>query len=418
MTTIRQHLVFVSVLLVTLLGCAGIALPYPILAPLFMDGSVNGLNSFMGLPAEILMGISLAVYPFGILIGASFIGALSDSLGRKKVLVWTLFISIIGYFISAYAIVTENFMLFVLSRFFTGLCEGNVSIARAIALDLGEIIDKTRAMSLISAATFLGWFVGPLAGGYLAVYGSEVAFEVGGIAIGLCMLLAMVAIKETHQVENDQSFMTLVKSHNSFHLLKIPVIFGMFVFQLCFTLGLNAFYEFYPVWLVTERDHLPKDIGHITATMTVFMTLASLFVVTKLKRVIGIKPALVGSLVVGSVLMGVLPLTNAVAMMSIFALTGVCIAIYNGLLPVFMSDIAKDVGNGALMGLITVIFCISNTVIALVGSFALQYGAAVPMYMGCFFVLLSAVLLVRYMLNLPAYLDASNDCEEKVQVVP
>ena len=408
MTTIRQHLVFISVLLVTLLGCAGIALPYPILAPLFMDGGVNGLNSFMGLPAEILLGIALAVYPFGILIGASFIGALSDSLGRKKVLVWTLFISIIGYFVSAYAIVTESFMLFALSRFFTGLCEGNVSIARAIALDLGETIDKTRAMSLIGAATFLGWFVGPLAGGYLAEYGSEVAFEAGGIAILVCMLLAMVAIKETHVVENDKPFMTLVKSHNSFHLLKIPLIFGMFIFQLCFTLGLNAFYEFYPVWLVTERDHAPKDIGHITAVMTVFMTLTSLFVVTKLKRVVGLKVALVGALVVCSILMGVLPFTTAMAMLAIFSLTGVCISIYNGLLPVFMSDIAPDVGNGALMGLITVTFCISNTIIALVGSFALQFGAAVPMYMGCAFVLLSAILLAQYMLKLPVYEKAGN----------
>ena len=408
MTTIRQHLVFISVLLVTLLGCAGIALPYPILAPLFMDGGVNGLNSFMGLPAEILLGIALAVYPFGILIGASFIGALSDSLGRKKVLVWTLFISIIGYFVSAYAIVTESFMLFALSRFFTGLCEGNVSIARAIALDLGKTIDKTRAMSLIGAATFLGWFVGPLAGGYLAEYGSEVAFEAGGIAILVCMLLAMVAIKETHVVENDKSFMTLVKSHNSFHLLKIPLVFGMFIFQLCFTLGLNAFYEFYPVWLVTERDHTPKDIGHITAVMTVFMTLTSLFVVTKLKRVVGLKVALVGALVVCSILMGILPFTTAMAMLAIFSLTGVCISIYNGLLPVFMSDIAPDVGNGALMGLITVTFCISNTIIALVGSFALQFGAAVPMYMGCAFVLLSAILLAQYMLKLPVYEKAGN----------
>ena len=418
MSTIRQHFVFVAVLLVTLLGCAGIALPYPILAPLFMDGGTNGLNSFMGLPAEILLGIALAVYPFGILIGSAFIGALSDSYGRKKVLVWTLFISIIGYFISAYAIIHESFILFIASRFFTGLCEGNVAIARAIALDLGETIDKTRAMSLISAATFLGWFVGPLAGGYLAVYGSEVAFEAGGIAIGVCMVLAMLAIKETNVVENDKSFFTLVKSHNSFHLLKHPILFGMFIFQLCFTLGLNAFYEFYPVWLVAERDFVAKDIGHITATLTVFMTLTSLFVVTGLKNKIGIKAALVGAMLTGSIFMGILPQTDALLMLIVFALTGVCISIYNGLLPVFISDTVKDVGNGALMGLITVTFCIANTVIALVGSYALQFGAAVPMYMGCVFVFLSAILLAKFMLDLPDSGRTTVEEEEKVQLAP
>ena len=331
---------------------------------------------------------------------------------------WTLFISIIGYLVSAYAIVNESFMLFIGARFFTGLCEGNVSIARAIALDLGETIDKTRAMSLISAATFLGWFLGPLAGGYLAHYGSEVAFEVGGMAIGLCMLMTIFAVKETHVVENNQSFMRLVKSHNSFYLLKHPVIFGIFIFQLCFTFGLNAFYEFYPVWLVTERDHLPKDIGHITATMTVFMTLTSLFLVTRLKHAVGIKVALVGSVAVASILMGILPQTSAWLMVVIFALTGICISIYNGLLPVFMSDSVKDVGNGALMGLITVTFCIANTVVALVGSIALQYGAAVPMYLGCGFVFLAAILLAKFMFNMETTGITCINEDEKVPLAP
>lgn len=396
----RDYFVFAAVLLVTLLGCAGIALPYPILAPLFMDGQVNGLNSFAGFSPELLLGVALAIYPLGILIGSSFIGALSDTFGRKKVLVWTLFISILGYLASAYAIVHENYLLFVASRLFTGLCEGNVSIARAIALDLGKTIDKTRAMSLVSAATFIGWLIGPLAGGYLAEYGSHVAFEAGAYAIAACMLLAIFAIRETHQVEQDsgekKGLLALMRANNSVYLLANPVIMGMFIFQLTFTLGLNAFYEFYPVWLVTDRDHTPADIGQVTAIMTVFMTLASIFVVTGLKRAIGIRGALILSLLGCAMAMALLPMANQWLMLAVFAFSGICISIYNGLLPVYMSDTHPEVGSGALMGLLTMIFCLSNTIMALIGSVLLIYGAELLIYVAGVLMFIAALLLMRY----------------------
>ena len=49
MALMKDYWVFGSVLLVALLSSAGNAMPYPILAPLFMDGQVNDLNSFMGI---------------------------------------------------------------------------------------------------------------------------------------------------------------------------------------------------------------------------------------------------------------------------------------------------------------------------------------------------------------------------------
>ena len=395
----KDYLVFGAVLLVTLLSCAGIALPYPILAPLFMDGVSNGLNSFMGYSPEWLLGVALAIYPLGIFIGGSFIGALSDVYGRKKVLIHTLLISIIGYLITAWAIVTESYLLFIAARFFTGLCEGNVSIARAIALDLGESIDKTRAMSLISASTFLGWLIGPLAGGYLAEYGPEVAFEAGAIAIVFCMLFVMLVVKETHKVETNESLLTLVKSHNSLHLLKIPGVRAIFYFQLMFTLGLNAFYEFYPVWLVVARDYTPGGIGETTAIMTITMTLTSLLLVTKLKRIFGMKSSLITGMLICVVAMGILPMTQDGMMITLFALTGIGIAIYNGLLPVYASEANPDVGNGSLMGLLTVTFCIANTIIALIGSQALKFGADVPLLLGSALVLVSSLMLARYLFS-------------------
>ena len=72
------------------------------------------------------------------------------------------------------------------------------------------------------------------------------------------------------------------------------------------------------------------------------------------------------------------------------------IAIYNGLLPVYASDIAKEVGNGALMGLLTVTFCIANAIIALIGSVVLKYSPQLPLFLGSALVFVATVLLVRF----------------------
>ena len=53
-----------TMMLVVLLSCAGIALPYPILAPLFLN-EVSSLTTFAGIPPKLLLGLILAIYPLG-----------------------------------------------------------------------------------------------------------------------------------------------------------------------------------------------------------------------------------------------------------------------------------------------------------------------------------------------------------------
>ncbi|MCL1127800.1 hypothetical protein [Shewanella surugensis] len=118
---------------------------------------------------------------------------------------------------------------------------------------------------------------------------------------------------------------------------------------------------------MTERDYLPSMIGETTAIMTLSMMLASVFMVTKLKRLFGIISTLITAMVLSVFFMGILPLFSGNLMIFIFGLTGIFITIYNGLLPVYAFELNKDVGNGALMGLLTVTFCIANAVIAIVG---------------------------------------------------
>ena len=274
-----------AVMLVSLLGTAGIALPYPVLAPFFLDGSSgNALTQYLGLPPKILFGILMAIYPLGLIFGSSVIGAISDIYGRKPVLTITLIAAAAGYALTGYAVVLENYPLFALARFLTGLCEGNIAVSRAIALELHPVIDRTRAISLLYATSYSGWLVGPLAGGYLMTLGMANVFFIAGFVTVLAMVLVLFAIApappERERSEPSHTVWRSMRENNSLCLMKVREIQPLLLYHFLYTLGLNTFYEFYPLWLVERFQFTSVQIGWSTVVITGSMILSSIYAVS------------------------------------------------------------------------------------------------------------------------------------------
>lgn len=348
-------------LLVTLISVAGIALPYPILAPLFAAGT-SPLTQFLNLPSELLLGIVLGVYPLGIIIGSSVIGAISDNYGRRKLLSLTLLGSALGYSLTAIAAVSENFLLFCISRLLTGLCEGNISIARAIAADLHPIIDKTRSFSLISSMGYGGYLLGPLAGGYLIMAGIDMVFWVAALACLICALISHILLPKSLDKRD-----TNAETGSSLSLLSQPDLRRFFLLYLFLTMGVNLYYEYYPLHLVREFGYLAVDISWATVFLTTCMILTSIFINPIIQRKLDHPHAgLLGIFLFGSAL-AALPFFTSQAYLITFALMGAGIAIYNGFLPAYLSHSYENRAQGKLMGMLVTIFCLGNLLAALVG---------------------------------------------------
>jgi len=361
-------MVLFTVMLVGLIGTIGIALPYPVLAPYFIDYPANELTHFLGIHPKILLGICLATYPLGMLIGSIYIGALSDGFGRKKVLMLSLLGSVIGYGLTAWAIYQESFVFFVFSRFLTGVCEGNIAIARAIAAELHPAIDRTRALSLVYAATYTGWLLGPVLGGFLMVYGVANVFILAGFGMLLSLILVLWSIKPD-QAEHldDTPFWQAIKENNSLTLLKHVDIRPIFWFYFLYSMGLNAFYDFYPVWFVDYFQAGGTTIAWATVCLTAVMILVSSLWVDKVQARYGeIKAMLTGGAVL-ALLLFVQPFQGWYATFVLFALVGGTIAMTNGMVPSYLSHQFGHLGQGKVMGLQTSTFCITNVIIAVVG---------------------------------------------------
>ncbi|MBP7579548.1 MAG: MFS transporter [Vogesella sp.] len=379
------------------MSTAGVAMPYPILAPIFVDAPADAFNHFAGLPPKLLLGISLAANPLGILLGSTFIGALSDRLGRRRVLLSTLTLTLLGYLLTAWSLDMRSYLLFVFARFLTGVTEGNVAVARAIVADLHPQLDRTRSFATLNAVLYMGWLVGPMIGGFTLPFGEPVPFLIGAFTLLPCLAILLWVLPETGEAKGLQgmSMLAAVREQHAFRLLrKDGVLAALFWMQLTFALGVNAFYEFYPLWLV-EYAHLGSSgIAWVTAGLCLIMALTSTLVG---KLGLGVDPlrrarqqaVLVGA---GLLLLAALP---AMPGLLLLVVLGLPLSIYNAVLPSWCAERFADYGQGSIMGLLSTIFCISNVLIAIFGSLLTLLDTRFTIALGGLMCLLAVVMLNR-----------------------
>ncbi|MDF1836238.1 MAG: MFS transporter [Planctomycetota bacterium] len=162
---------------------------FSILFPLFPDMlrhyiGEEGTASFVGRIAETLgrwVGAedplqSLAVHAFfGGLLGSIYSlcqflmapiwGSLSDRFGRRRILLITLFGTVLGYVAWIFA---DTFLLLLLSRLLGGIMAGNISTASAAVADVTTERNRAHGMGMIGAGIGLGFVFGPAIGGISA----------------------------------------------------------------------------------------------------------------------------------------------------------------------------------------------------------------------------------------------------------
>lgn len=149
---------------------------------------------------DVVVTLLVAVFALLAFVSAPMLGALSDKLGRRPVLIASIISSSIGWLVFAWA---PSIVWLFVGRIIDGLAAGNITTAQSSLADIATD-DKTRAnnMGLVGAMFGIGFIIGPVIGGLLGSLGPTVPFWFVGILAGLNAILAYFLLPETHHTKN------------------------------------------------------------------------------------------------------------------------------------------------------------------------------------------------------------------------
>jgi MFS transporter, DHA1 family, tetracycline resistance protein len=125
---------------------------------------------------------------------APVLGALSDRLGRRPVLLISLAGAAINYLFLAFA---PNLLLLLLGRAIAGLTSANVSVATAYITDISAEAQRARRFGLLNAMFGIGFIIGPVLGGALGDYWLRLPFIAAAVLNGCNLLLAFFVLPES-----------------------------------------------------------------------------------------------------------------------------------------------------------------------------------------------------------------------------
>ena len=133
-------------------------------------GALNGAAEWMGgdtvFKKTVLFGGLLStLYSLLQFIFSPLWGALSDRIGRRRVLTLTLAGNALSYLVWIFA---AEFWVVVLTRLVCGMMAGNIAVASAAAADVTDEKDRTKGMAVVGIAIGLGFVFGPVIGGLAA----------------------------------------------------------------------------------------------------------------------------------------------------------------------------------------------------------------------------------------------------------
>jgi len=126
-------------------------------------------------------------------------GRLSDRIGRRPVLLWSIAATAVGM---AFVGLAPSLLLLLAARAFSGIATANLAVAQAYIADVTPPERRAHGMGIIGIAFGLGFILGPFIGGELSQFpilgreGTLPAFVAAGLAV-VNFLLALRTLPES-----------------------------------------------------------------------------------------------------------------------------------------------------------------------------------------------------------------------------
>jgi len=210
------------------LDLVGFGIVVPILGRYAERFGANGLQ----------VGLMFASFSIAQMVFAPILGRISDKVGRKPVIVFSLIGTAIGSFVTGAA--GALWVLF-LGRILDGASGASVAVAQGAVADIAPPEQRARLMGMMGAAFGVGFVVGPALGGLAALGGPHVPFYLAGSIAAVNAVAAMIRLPETkpdtsHITEKHQRGSALSPALKRFALVGFLSMLGFAGFEATFSI--------------------------------------------------------------------------------------------------------------------------------------------------------------------------------------
>ena len=200
--------------------------------------------SFGASPSTITILFSVfALFSF---LSSPILGALSDKIGRKPVLLVSILSSSIGWFIFAGA---HSLLFLFVGRIVDGLAAGNFSTAQSAMADISkDKKERTSNLGLTGAIFGIGFLLGPLLGGLLSKVSPTFPFLFVACLALANFILAYFFLPETNKnLHSDKriAWNPLTPVISGFKNLKLRKLYVTWFFFCAIAMGTNAVFAIY-----------------------------------------------------------------------------------------------------------------------------------------------------------------------------
>ena len=334
-----------ALFLITFINLVGFGVVLPVF-PFF--GNLVGAS-----PAETT--IAMGVYSLGQFIGAPVWGKLSDTYGRRPILIASLIGAIFSYIVMAHA---EDIWTLGISRLICGLMAGNIAAAFAYVGDITTPETRPKAMGMIGAAFGLGFIFGPAIGGLIAGSSPDLSdFRAIGYAsagiTALAVLAAMILLPESLTAERRAEALSAQNQTSMRQVLRDkPVIWALMALTL-FVIGSAAMMESTIAFFAHDVFAWgPIDVGLIFAGVGIISAGLQGGAAGPLARRFGSgNIAIAGVVVYALGLTGLANSGSEAMMIASLAVLAIGLGLFNPAFQTLTSDQTSDGDRGLVMGL-------------------------------------------------------------------
>ena len=275
---------------VVFVGFLGYSLMIATFTPMILHND-NGMLATSSSMTErsLVLGVLLALYPFGQFLGSPILGALSDRFGRRPVLLLSLTATTIFYTGIASALTLQSLPLLLVSCFLAGLSESNIVLAQGAIADTAPRADRNRLFGYVYLSASLAYVVGPLGGGQLADHSLASWFSYATpywavtILLGAVCVLVYAWFRETHAGTGGKGHY-LESFTNLARVLTDRSLRPLYLVNFILYLSIFGFFRVYPMYLVGQFHLGVARVSEYVAFVAVPIVFANLWLVGALSR--------------------------------------------------------------------------------------------------------------------------------------